>query len=204
MCQTSTTMFTTLVLLSALNAAPPDAGLPPEKEDAFTRAVMGALTMHKRADDARALRLLWDAVDEARARAPLDVHDGQVLEDYPQNLGIYRPAKASMVFTPTLILYLEVDNHGFRKRPEGFELDLYTDVFIQDGDGEKLGGKEKFGTHQLLSRVPYRTTHMVLEVGIQGLPPGQYQAQVTVHDAVSGKVGKLFIPFSVAAKHGKN
>lgn len=196
-------MVTLSALCLLLAAATPDAGAPPpEKEDAFTRAVMGALTMHKRADDARALRLLWDAVDEARARAPLEVHDGQVLEDYPQNLGMYRPAKAGMVFTPTLLLYLEVDNHGFRKRAEGFELDLYTDVFIVDGEGERLGGKERFGTHQLISRVPYRTTHMVLEVGIQGLPPGAYQAQVVVHDAVSGKQGRLFIPFRVAAKPG--
>ena len=53
-----------------------------------------------------------------------------------------------------------------------------------------------------MSRVPYRTPHMVLEVCIQGLPPGSYSAQVTVHDAVSGKDGKLFIPFRVAAKPG--
>jgi hypothetical protein len=202
-----------LFFLSAAHAAPsrkaaPDAGPPAPppsadvKEDAFTQSVMGALTLHKRGEDGRALRLLWEAVDEARARAPLDVHDGVVLADYPENLGIYRPAKGGMVFNNTLLLYLEVDNHGLRKRPEGFEVDLWTDVFILYEDGERIGGKEHFGTHKLISTVPYRTTHLVLEVAVSGLPAQPYQALVVVHDAASGKEGKIFIPFRVAAKPG--
>ena len=213
-------MRRTVLALAALplvslpvDAAPPrkplpDAGhaaaAPPSdaREDAFTRSVQAALALHRGGDDATALRSLWEAVDEARARAPLDVHDGVVLAEPPQNLGMYREAKGGMVFGDTLMLYLEVDNHGLRKRPEGFEVDLWTDVFLLYEDGERIGGKERFGEHRLVSRAPYRTTHMVLEVGVGQLPPQPYKALVVVHDAASGKEGRVVIPFRVATRPG--
>jgi hypothetical protein len=210
-----------MLVLSTTNSAdakpkakadPPDASVPaptdrpdagPPLEDALTRAAARAVVMHRLGDDANALRALMEAVDEARARAPLNVHEGAILKDYPENIGIYEPAPGSMAFGNSIILYVEVDNHGFRRRSEGFELDLWTDVFLCYDDGERIGGKERFGVHRLTSHVPYRSTHMVMEVNVNSLPAQKYQAHVIVHDAVSGKVGETRIPFRVAARPGQ-
>ncbi|MEW5852526.1 MAG: hypothetical protein AB2A00_27315 [Myxococcota bacterium] len=195
------------LLWPTVSWAPPDAGpsaaCPPgPTDDAFGRALTRAMTLHREGDDAAARRALLDALDEARARAPLEVHHGTVITEPPENLGMYRPAPGSMVFGDTVLLYLEVDNHGFRKRPEGLEVDLWTDVFILYEDGERIGGKERFGEHRFVSRTPHRTTHMVLEMTVSKLPPQPYWAEVVVHDAVSGKVGRTRIPFRVAARPG--
>ncbi|MBI5494394.1 MAG: hypothetical protein HY904_05155 [Deltaproteobacteria bacterium] len=198
-------MFIHVVVLplALVSQSTADAG-PAAAEDAFTRAVLTALTMHKRGDDALALRSLWEAVDDARVRAPLDVHTGLVLDSPPENLGLYREAKAGMVFGETLLLYAEVDNHGLRRTPAGWEMNLWTDLFILDENGKRLGGRERFGEQVLTARAPYRTTHLVLEVGIAGLPPGAYRAQVVVHDDVGAKTGSVVIPFRVAARPGRN
>jgi len=195
----------------ARKKAPPDAGLPvnaappvdlPKVDDQVTRALARALTMHRMGDAPNALRAMYEALDEERARAPLDVHSGAVLKDPPENLGMYRPAPGSMVFSETVLLYAEVDNHSFRRRPEGFEVDLWTDVWLLYEDGERIGGKEHFGEHRFTASVPHRTTHLVMEVAVGKLPAQPYVAEVVVHDAVSGKVAKTRIPFRVAARPG--
>lgn len=186
-----------LLVMGAKPSVPPAA---PRPDDPLTINLQTALDLHKAGDTASAMKRIWQAVDDARARLPLDVHTGLVLEGVPENLGIYRTAHGSMVFDNVVMLYLEVDNHGLRKRPEGYELDMWTDVFILYDDGQRIGGKEHFGRHNLIARVPYRTTHMVLEVNVKSLPAQAYQAQVVVHDAVSGKTGEVFIPFRIAAR----
>ena len=172
--------------------------------DAFMRSVDRALTLHRVGDDDAAQRALYEAVDEARARAPLKVHTGVILDEPPENLGMYKAAPGAMVFGKTILVYLEVDNHGLRKLPDGYGIDLWTDLFILYEDGERIGGKERFGEHKLVSRTPHRTTFMVLEATVSQLPAQPYQVEVVVHDAVSGKQGKLRIPFRVAARpaHG--
>jgi hypothetical protein len=172
--------------------------------DAFMKAVERAVTLHKLGDDDAAQRALYEAVDEARARAPLKVHTGVILDEPPETLGIYKPAPGAMVFGKTILVYVEVDNHGFRQKPGGYEVDLWTDLFILYEDGERIGGKERFGEHRLVSRTPQRTTFMVLEATVSQLPAQPYQVEVVVHDAVTGKQGKVRIPFRVAARpaHG--
>lgn len=188
------------------DAGPPiSAPLPadtPRIDDQVTRALERALTMHRLGDGPNALRAIYDALDEERARSPLEVHNGAVLAEPPENLGMYRPAPGSMVFGDSVLLYAEVENHGFRKRPEGLEVDLWTDVLLLYEDGERIGGKEHFGEHRFIASVPHRTTHLVMEVATGKLPAQPYLAEIVVHDAVSGKVGKVRIPFRVAARPG--
>lgn len=176
--------------------------VPPPPVDVFTKAVERAVTLYRMNNAAGARRALMDAVDEARARAPLEVHTGVILSEPPENLGMYKPAPGSMVFGHSLLLYAEVDNHGFRKRAEGYEIDLWTDVFLLYEDGERIGGKEHFGEHRMVSRTPHRTTFLLLEVNTSQLPAQPYLIEVVVHDAVSGKTGSLKVPFRVAARPG--
>lgn len=191
-------------LVPLLCAAAPDAGptaAPPP--DPVVVLLERALALEKLGDGTGALKAAWDAVDAARLKAPLEVHTGRVLDDYPQNLGMYREATGGMAFGDVLLLYAEVDNHGLRPVKDGLETELWTDVFILTSDGEKIGGKDHFGEHRFTARTAHRTTHLVLEVAIKALPPDAYQAEVVVHDAVGGKVGRTRIPFRVAAKPGR-
>lgn len=188
---------------AAKPAAAPEPLPPPARQDALTEALQTALDLHRNGDTAGALKQVLLAEEEARARLPLVLSNGNVLSDVPENLGMYKPAPGSMVFNQTALFYLEVENFGLRKRPDGLEVDLWTDLWILHDDGERIGGKERFGEHRFTARAPYRRTHMALEAAINGLPPGAYLAQVVVHDAVSGKQGETRIPFRVATRPGQ-
>lgn len=180
---------------SAASQPAPDFKAAEQQVKAALTGVNLALT---RRDLASTIQYLERGLLAARAAAPLELSKATVVDGIPEDLGRYRPLPGAAVKGETLRLYLEVRNFGVRESAGSYEIALSTDAYFYYEDGEFFAGKKNIGEHRFSATTRHDVTFMVVELQLRGLPPQPYQIELVVTDSISGKVGKVRVPFAIA------
>ncbi len=142
------------------------------------------------------------ALDETAAalweKAPLSFRRVLWVAAMPEGFGAYNPRENSVFASGAkMIAYVEPVGFGWRKNGDMFETDLAIDLVVKGKDGAVLLTKDDFQGLRIGSRVKNREfmTHMTLT--FTGIPAGEYVAETTMRDKVSGKRGTFALPFTV-------
>lgn len=175
-----------------IKAAPP----VPATETTGTGNNVDALAA--RGKYAEAMAALDDMAAGLWEKAPLTFRRALWVAATPQGYGAYNP-RESNVFNSgaTMIAYVEPVGFGWRKNGDIFETDLGIDLVVKGKDGAVLLRKEDFQGMRIGSRVKNREFMAHLTYTFSGIPAGEYIAETTMRDKVTGKSGTFALPFIV-------
>lgn len=142
------------------------------------------------------------ALDDTAAglweKAPLTFRRALWVAAQPQGYGAYNPRETSVFSSgATMIAYVEPIGFGWRKNGDIFETDLAIDLVVKGRDGAVLLNKEDFQGMRLGSRVKNREFMAHLTYTFSGIPAGEYVAETTMRDKVTGKSGSFALPFII-------
>lgn len=138
-----------------------------------------------------AATLLWD-------KAPLTFRRALWVAEPPSGFGAYS-ARETNVYAPgaDMIVYAEPVGFGWRKSGDIWRTDLITDLVLKSKDGKVLYQKIELQRLQIGSRVRNREFMARFTYTFTGIAAGEYLAQTTLRDAVTGKKGTFTLPFVV-------
>jgi len=142
------------------------------------------------------------ALDETAAvlweQAPLTFRRALWVDGKPGGFGVFNP-RANAVFdaaTP-MLAYAEPVGFGWQRDGETWRTDLAVGIVIKERSGREIGRQDNFGRLQIASRLKNRAFMTDFTYTLRGLPPGSYQIETRIRDAVSGKSGSFTLPFTV-------
>lgn len=163
------------------------------------RAFVTPQTAVKAGDQVATIQGLEQALERARAEAPLSVEPFLLVTEPAKYYGGYSP-RGNNVFQrgEPLQFYLEPKNLVVTRAADG----TYTPAFDVDlqilmAGGKVLGTQEKFGTFRLRSRSLVHDIFMNLKVTLSGAPAGEYEVRFIVKDANSTKTTTVTQPIRV-------
>ena len=139
-----------------------------------------------------AANALWDKVPLSFRRALWVVEPGT-------GFGSYNP-RENAVFAAgvPMRVYAEPVGFGWRQSGEVWRTDMQADITIKSGDGkQQLFHQENFQKLEVTSRQRNREFMLNLTYKLSGIPKGEYLAETTLRDQVTGKKGSFTLPFTV-------
>lgn len=140
---------------------------------------------------------LADALRKVEAAGPLRVEALQVVADPVRGYGLYSPIPNNTIAPgQPLLLYFEPLGFGYRSVAGGaaYEIDMSADLRILAPDGRVLQEDEDMLTSSVTSRRQNREVQFVLRLQTQGMPEGDFIAEVTLHDRAGKKTAKASVP----------
>jgi hypothetical protein len=153
-----------------------------------------------KASDHKALvPALEQALEKARADAPLTINPFVLVTQPAKYYGDYAPRGSNVVPRgEALQFYLEPKNLVVTRAADG----TYTPAFDVDlqilmTGGKVIGTQEKFGTFRVASRSPVQDIYMNLKVTLTGAPAGEYEVRFVVKDANSKKTATVSHPITM-------
>ncbi len=147
---------------------------------------------------AEAMAALDDMAVALWEKAPLTFRRALWVAATPQGYGAYNPRESNVFKSgATMIAYVEPVGFGWRKNGDIFETDLGIDLVVKGKDGAVLLRKDDFQAMRIGSRVKNREFMAHLTYTFSGIPAGEYVAETTLRDRVTGKSGTFALPFTV-------
>jgi hypothetical protein len=139
-----------------------------------------------------AANALWDKVPLGFRRALWVVQPGT-------GFGAYNPRENAVFASGApMLVYAEPVGFGWRQTGEVWRTDMLANLSIKSGDGkEELFHKEGFQKLELTSRQRNREFMLNLTYTLTGIPKGDYLAETTLRDQVTGKKGSVTLPFTI-------
>ena len=143
-----------------------------------------------------------DALDEAAlalwAKLPLGFRRALWVKERATGFGIYAP-RENAVFAAgePMLIYAEPVGHGWRRDGELWRSDMIADVVFKSKEGKPLMTQAGFEKFQLASRVRNREYNTNFRYVLTGIPKGEYLAETTLRDQVSGTSGSFTLPFTI-------
>ena len=169
-------------------------------KDVITDELFKAGLAYRSGDYIGALDSLWIAQEAMWRKAPLGVRNVAFVTEQPENFGTYKPKSGETFKSPEpLILYCEPIGFTQLKTAETYKYSIIGAFDILNAEGQVLGGQKNLGPYE---QSDYRTfsteTMLVMTIGIQGLPAGNYVMRVTLTDNLDhSKAVQLDKPFTI-------
>lgn len=145
-----------------------------------------------------ALRDVQAAYDRLWQASPLFLTQALFIKEDPQGYGHYDP-RADAVFTSQdpLYIYIEPAAYGFQFDGTLYRFGFAVDVAVLDASGKERGGAKDFTNFDYIKRTPNREIELNFVINPLGLPAGDYQLKLTVHDKVKSQSVSQTLPFSI-------
>ena len=145
-----------------------------------------------------AIAALDAATDALWEQSPLVFRRALWVAGPPNGFGAYNPRETN-VYTAgdQMIVYAEPVGFGWSKTGDIWQMNMAVDLTIKSKDGEVLLTKDDFQKLSIASRVRNREFMTTLTLTLTGIPPGEYIADTTLRDQVSGKKGTMTLPFVI-------
>lgn len=169
-------------------------------KDLITDELFKAGLAYRSGDYIGALDSLWAAQEAMWRKAPLGVRNVAFVTEQPENFGTYKPKVGETFKSPEpLILYCEPIGFTQLKTGDTYRYSIIGAFDILDSTGRVLGGQKNLGPYE---QSDYRTfsteTMLVMTIGIQGLPAGNYVMRVTLTDNLDhSKAVRMDKPFTI-------
>jgi hypothetical protein len=145
-----------------------------------------------------AIAALDAATDALWEKAPLTFRRALWVAGPPTGFGAYNPRETNVYAAgDQMIVYSEPVGFGWAKSGDIYQTDLAVDLTIKSKDGEVLLNQEDFQKLVIASRLRNREFMATLTLTLTGIHPGEYTADTTLRDQVSGKKGTMSLPFVV-------
>ncbi len=145
-----------------------------------------------------ALRDVQEAYDRLWQASPLYLTQALFVKEDPQGYGHYDP-RADAVFTSKdpLYIYVEPAAYGFQFDGTLYRFGFAVDVAVLDASGKERGGAKDFTNFDYVKRTANREIELSFVINPLGLPAGDYQLRLTVHDKVKSQSVSQTLPFSI-------
>lgn len=182
----------TVAVLAVIVATPVRAG--PSVDELLDRA-KAENAENKPVD---ALRDVQAAYDRLWHDGPLFLTQALFIKEDPQGYGHYDP-RANTVFTQKdpLLVYVEPAGYGFKFDGKLYRFGFAVDVAVLDATGKDRGGAKDFTNFDYVKRTANKEIELNFVISPLGLPPGDYQLKVTIHDKVKNQSVSQLLAFSI-------
>lgn len=192
-------LLTTFLAVALVTAALATIAAAPASAD----AAIGQLLDRAKRENAdnkpfEALRDVQAAYDRLWQASPLFLTQALFIKEDPQGYGHYDP-RADAVFTSQdpLYIYIEPAAYGFQFDGTLYRFGFAVDVAVLDASGKERGGAKDFTNFDYIKRTPNREIELNFVINPLGLPAGDYQLKLTVHDKVKSQSVSQTLPFSI-------
>jgi opacity protein-like surface antigen len=145
-----------------------------------------------------AMAALDAATDALWEQAPLTFRRVLWVAGPPEGFGVYNARETNVYASgDQMIVYAEPVGFGWDQTGDIYQMNLAIDLVIKSKDGEELLRKDDFQKLSIGSRVRNREFMATLTLTLTGIPAGEYIADATLRDVVTGKKGTMSLPFVI-------
>jgi hypothetical protein len=145
-----------------------------------------------------AIAALDAAADTLWQQAPLTFRRALWVAGPPNGFGAYNPRETNVYAAgDQMLVYAEPVGFGWAKTGDIWRTNLAVDLAIKTKGGDVLLTKEDFQKLTIASRVRNREFMTTLTLTLNGIRPGEYVADTTLRDLVTGKKGTMSLPFVI-------
>ena len=171
----------------------------PAKADSATGQLLDRAKRENAANKPfEALRDVQAAYDRLWQASPLFLTQALFIKEDSQGYGHYDP-RPDAVFTSQdpLYIYIEPAAYGFQFDGTLYRFGFAVDVAVLDASGQERGGAKDFTNFDYVKRTPNREIELNFVIDPLGLPAGDYQLKLTVHDKVKSQSVSQTLPFTI-------
>jgi hypothetical protein len=151
-----------------------------------------------------AIEALDQAATSLSDKSPLSFRNAQWVDELPDRFGIYNPRKTNAYTVgENMFAYVEPVGIGWRKAGDIWQTDFTASFSLKTKQGGQVLSHMDFSKTQSggsASRLRTRELMVPFTVVLNNVPAGEYLAEFTVLDAVSGKRGTFALPFVIASR----
>jgi len=145
-----------------------------------------------------AVEALEDATTSLWDKLPLSFRKALWIAGPARGFGSYTPRETNAYLAgDEMIAYAEPVGFRWRKVGDMWQNDFAADVTLTTKDGKHFHTQKDVGKGGMSSRVRNREYNIRLTIMLTDIPAGEYTADFTVHDTVSGKSGTFSLPFVI-------
>ena len=145
-----------------------------------------------------AIAALDAATDALWEQSPLTFRRALWVAGPPNGFGAYNPRETNVYAAgDQMLVYAEPVGFGWSKAGDIWQTNLAVDLTIKTKDGEVLLTKDDFQKLVIASRIRNREFMATLTLTLNGIHPGEYIADTTLRDLVTGKKGTMSLPFVI-------
>ena len=149
-----------------------------------------------------------EALDQAAAslsdRSPLSFRTALWVAEPPDRFGVYNPRRTSaFIAGENMFAYAELVGIGWKKTGDIWQTDFTADFSLKTKYGRQLFSQQDFAkadASKSMSRVRIHELIARFTIVLNDVPAGEYLAEFTVRDAVSGKNGTFSLPFAIVSR----
>jgi hypothetical protein len=151
-----------------------------------------------------AIEALDQAATSLSDKSPLSFRNAQWVDERPDRFGVYNPRKThAYSLGENMFAYVELVGIGWTKAGDIWQTDFTASFSLKTKQGGKVLSQMDFEKTQSggqASRLRTRELMVPFTVVLNNVPAGEYLAEFTVLDAVSGKRGTFALPFVIASR----
>ena len=141
---------------------------------------------------------LQQGVIDAWEKMPLLVRRAIFVTEKPQMIGAYSERRSNVFKSgENLLTYIEPVGYTWHRRGNMFDFGLSADFVVKSADGKILDGKDNFAKVSLSSRTRLQEFMFNLTMSLDGIDPGNYVLEYTLHDQGSDKSVTVDQPFTI-------
>jgi hypothetical protein len=145
-----------------------------------------------------AIAAIDEAADTLWEQSPLIFRRALWVAGPPNGFGAYNPRETNVYAAgDQMIVYAEPVGFGWAKSGDIWQTDLGVDLTIKSKDGEVLLNQSDFQKLVIASRLRNREFMATLTLTLNGIHPGEYIADATLRDQVTGNKGTMSLPFVI-------
>jgi hypothetical protein len=145
-----------------------------------------------------AIAALDAASDALWEQAPLTFRRALWVAGPPNGFGAYTPRETNVYAAgDQMIIYAEPVGFGWSRTGDIWQMNLAADMVIKSKESEVLLSQPDFQKLTIASRLRNREFMTSLTLTLTGIPAGEYIADTTFRDQVSGKQGTMSLPFVI-------
>ena len=145
-----------------------------------------------------ALAALDDAASAVWDEAPLTFRRVLWVAEPPGGFGAYNPRETNEYASgDDMIVYSEPIGFGWAKAGDVWKTNLAADLVIKTKAGDVLFTQKDFQKLEVSSRVRNHEFMARFTYTLTGIAKGEYSAETTLRDTVSGKTGSFELPFVI-------
>ena len=159
-----------------------------ETKDSVEAKLQNAETVYSSGKYAESIKLIEEALEEIRIKAPLTIENFYPVRREANYFGAFEP-RANNVYESgeALYFYLEPKNIVFVKKGETYTGGFFIDLRLKDDKGEVLFEQKKFLDAEFNSRNPIHDLFANITLNLKDVSSGIYKAEFTVRDHNSDK-----------------
>jgi len=159
-----------------------------ESKSTVEEKLQNASTAYSSGNYSESVRLLEEALQEVRLKAPLVIENFYPIRREAPYFGSFEPRGNNIYETnEVLYFYLEPKNIVFVKKGETYIGGFFLDLRFKNDKGEVLLEQKKFLDAEFDSRNPVHDLYANITLNLTGVAPGTYKAEFTVRDQNSEK-----------------